>query len=626
MTQDDIYFKVASCINTYFLSDILLQFRTCYRDERGMLVTNPRKVFSHYVHGWLPFDVFAGIPWEWLYVDPSATTTHRMAKLRFVRVFRFLRCFRVVRVTRMVSFSSRLQACIESTMVRKYAGLLYLLCLGFTLVHWLACLWYFCGSANTGRTTWLDTYLDNAYFGEALTDYFYRYLVSVYFVLTTMTTVGFGDVTPTNLEEVGFAICLLFISCFVFAWLTGHIINTIATLNSHSQLMSDRKLALLRYLNWRGVPKKLRVSIEQYLVFLWETNRGHDALEESIKNELPPVLRTELCDWIHGRILRNAPFLAWMHGYSACTKMLAGKVMTSILERGDFVFHLSQRNDEIYILVSGIVCLSKNEAVLEDEGEMDRSPSAKSESLDANFVIPRLQSSNFSSVARQVFRWARTKREASKKHLNKEGILNYWQHMGEMRELRCQTQVDESNETLFSTRVFSNAATCLRRQDIRMRVAARVLQRRWRAKSAGNAAGREPSTTSGTSASRSSSVVEAPAYFGESCLWVPFEQWGEVAPLYSYSATCRTRAEVLCIPRPAVQEIIIRFSPWLGDRFDCFRQAVVDGLQLQAAVPGRVSSNLGNPECSDASIASVPDAKVATTPESPKSTVLPVSL
>mmetsp|Transcript_18273 Transcript_18273/g.38930 ORF Transcript_18273/g.38930 Transcript_18273/m.38930 type:complete len:108 (-) Transcript_18273:26-349(-) len=71
--------------------------------------------------------------------------------------------------------------------------------------------------------------------------------------------------------------------------------------------------------------------------------------------------------------------------------------------------------------------------------------------------------------------------------------------------------------------------------------------------------------------------VEAPAYFGESCLWVPLGTWGRAPPpLYTYNARSLSRTEFVSVPRQALQQVITQFSPWLAERFEVFRKAVVE--------------------------------------------------
>merc|ERR1719265_866919 len=127
-----------------------------------------------------------------------------------------------------------------------------------------------------------------------------------------------------------------------------------------------------------------------------------------------------------------------------------------------------------------------------------------------------------------------------------------------------------------NSKILNNAFNRLHRRDIRERRSAAYIQRRWRKKAVDAS---KVHRTKGALSESKTKFVHAPAYLGESCLWAPHEDWeGGPATRYPYSACCENRCEFVYIPRFVIKDIIDRFSPWLSDRFEYFRAAVVKSM------------------------------------------------
>lgn len=94
--------------------------------------------------------------------------------------------------------------------------------LAFALIaHWLACIWYAIGNIERQDPTvrgWLDALADDTnqpynsshFSGPSQQS---RYVTALYFTLSSLTSVGFGNVSPnTNAEKI-FSICVMLIGC-----------------------------------------------------------------------------------------------------------------------------------------------------------------------------------------------------------------------------------------------------------------------------------------------------------------------------------------------------------------------------------------------------------------------------
>merc|ERR550532_2879854 len=84
---------------------------------------------------------------------------------------------------------------------------------------------------------WIDTF-ENSESGvaEKTKDTAWKqYVAALYFAAYTMTSVGYGDVTPANIVERIVCILILFISGLVWACVIGEVSSIFGSLHAHEQ-------------------------------------------------------------------------------------------------------------------------------------------------------------------------------------------------------------------------------------------------------------------------------------------------------------------------------------------------------------------------------------------------------
>jgi hypothetical protein len=93
----------------------------------------------------------------------------------------------------------------------------------------MACVWCEIGLEEfPNEVGWIYTLLADG--GTIDLDDVTKYITSIYWVFTTLSTLGYGDFYPTNNEEYLYTIGVEFMGVFVFAYIMGNINSLIANI------------------------------------------------------------------------------------------------------------------------------------------------------------------------------------------------------------------------------------------------------------------------------------------------------------------------------------------------------------------------------------------------------------
>eukprot|EP00401_Gymnodinium_catenatum_P062857 CAMPEP_0117526358 /NCGR_PEP_ID=MMETSP0784-20121206/36243_1 /TAXON_ID=39447 /ORGANISM="" /LENGTH=635 /DNA_ID=CAMNT_0005322581 /DNA_START=84 /DNA_END=1991 /DNA_ORIENTATION=- len=187
---------------------------------------------------------------------------------------RFLRLFRV-------SKFARLEYMVQK-MHEKHGFPFYVVELGqFLLIttltcHWLACAWMvvegrFCFgkvSYSTNKESWLSALIaakGDTCDPDAGSNPNCVFSVALYWAAMTLTTVGYGDITPQNqMEYIVCTFCILFVA-YVWAYIVGKIVMILESLDPSGSQFRQRMDDLQVLMDNRGLPYELQVRLRTYM-------------------------------------------------------------------------------------------------------------------------------------------------------------------------------------------------------------------------------------------------------------------------------------------------------------------------------------------------------------------------
>jgi hypothetical protein len=318
-----------------FAVDIVLNFTTAYfiRDlsEGYVLVTAHRRIIWHYLTGLFVFDLVGSLPWS--LIMPPSSGGGADGAIKFMVFFRSSRLMKLMKLVRLLKLArlGKLQKLTDRLKDRLNLNpgvfkLLELFSITVLMLHFGACAAYFIADISGYREctkemecepglSWATAFhvakrngSSNQQYAAPVTDLheIEQYLVALYWVLTTFTTIGYGDVTPKNLTEIFFACIVMAVGATMFAYIVGNIASALANTDPNIQAYRER----LQRLNASMTEMKLHPQIRQRVREFIEYKYCHQSPGEHLElyNDLPKSLEAQVALSLYKGLLDAVPF------------------------------------------------------------------------------------------------------------------------------------------------------------------------------------------------------------------------------------------------------------------------------------------------------------------------------
>ncbi|XP_036212087.1 potassium voltage-gated channel subfamily H member 2 isoform X3 [Myotis myotis] len=345
-------------VDIMFIVDILINFRTTYVNANEEVVSHPGRIAVHYFKGWFLIDMVAAIPFDLLIFGSGSE--------ELIGLLKTARLLRLVRVARKLDRYSEYGAAV----------LFLLMCTFALIAHWLACIWYAIGNMEQphmdSRIGWLynlgdqigKPYNSSGLGGPSIKD---KYVTALYFTFSSLTSVGFGNVSPNTNSEKIFSICVMLIGSLMYASIFGNVSAIIQRLYSGTARYHTQMLRVREFIRFHQIPNPLRQRLEEYFQHAWSYTNGIDM--NAVLKGFPECLQADICLHLNRSLLQHCkPFRGATKG---CLRALAMKFKTTHAPPGDTLVHAGDLLTALYFISRGSIEILRGDIVVAILGKND---------------------------------------------------------------------------------------------------------------------------------------------------------------------------------------------------------------------------------------------------------------
>ncbi len=326
--------------------DILFCFNQAVK--RGHKVYGDRRSIARlYLRGWFAVDVLTAIPFSFLFSAAFGGEPRAGAAGAVLDVFMAAKLLKIVKIGKVSAVFSDIRASLSMNpaLMRLMTFIFWFV----TVVHLMACGWCLIGASEAGRPA-QD-----------------QYLRALYWCLTTIATIGYGDYTPSHDSnaQIIYTMVVMVFGVGMYGYIIGNIASLIANLDVARAAYQKKLEETNDFLRTRRIPPELQTRVRDYYAYLWETRKNVSL--SSPTADLPSSLSMEILLYLNRPLLEK---VALFHDAGEpFMREVIQLLQPLVFIPNDYIIRQDEYGDCMYFLIEGSVEVLVNDVRVASLGQ-----------------------------------------------------------------------------------------------------------------------------------------------------------------------------------------------------------------------------------------------------------------